>query len=97
MERRLTVILAADVVGYSRLMGAQEEATLSRLEELRGIVGTRVSAGKGRIFSLAGENLRQSRHGSKPRKPAGLRPTSGHTKRTYIRHPSRHPWPRLLA
>ena len=28
MDRRLAAILAADVVGYSRLMGAQEEATL---------------------------------------------------------------------
>lgn len=57
MERRLAAILAADVVDYSRLMGAQEEATLSRLEELRGIVGTRVAAGKGRIFSLAGDGI----------------------------------------
>ena len=62
MERRLAAILAADVVGYSRLMGAQEEATLSRLEELHGIVGTRVSAGKGRIFSLAGDGILYQRH-----------------------------------
>jgi adenylate cyclase len=32
MERRLTVILAADVAGYSRLMGADEEGTLARLK-----------------------------------------------------------------
>ena len=31
MERRLTAILAADVVGYSRLMGGDEEGTLVRL------------------------------------------------------------------
>jgi adenylate cyclase len=33
--RRLTAILAADVAGYSRLMGAGEEGTLERLEALR--------------------------------------------------------------
>ena len=57
MERRLAAILAADVVDYSRMMGAQEEATLKRLEEVRSIVGARVAAGNGRIFSLAGDGL----------------------------------------
>jgi adenylate cyclase len=33
--RRLTAILAADVAGYSRLMGADEEGTLERLKTLR--------------------------------------------------------------
>jgi adenylate cyclase len=33
--RRLSAILAADVVGYSRLMGADEEGTLERLKVLR--------------------------------------------------------------
>ena len=33
--RRLTAILAADVAGYSRLMGADEEGTLERLKALR--------------------------------------------------------------
>jgi adenylate cyclase len=33
--RRLAAILAADVAGYSRLMGADEEGTLERLEALR--------------------------------------------------------------
>ena len=35
MERRLATILAADVVGYTRLMGADESGTLRRLTELR--------------------------------------------------------------
>jgi len=35
MERRLTAILAADVVGYSRLMGANESGTLAALDTLR--------------------------------------------------------------
>ena len=35
VERRLTAILAADVAGYSRLMGADEEGTLAALKTLR--------------------------------------------------------------
>ena len=35
MERRLAAILAADVVGYTRLMGQDEAGTLRRLTELR--------------------------------------------------------------
>ncbi len=35
MERRLAAILAADVVGYSRLMGADEAGTLARLKAHR--------------------------------------------------------------
>ena len=35
IERRLAAILAADVAGYSRLMGADEEGTLARLKALR--------------------------------------------------------------
>ncbi|MEE8188167.1 MAG: adenylate/guanylate cyclase domain-containing protein [Kiloniellales bacterium] len=57
MDRRLTAILAADVVGYSRLMGAQEEATLRRLDELQKIVQSRVAGAAGRVFSLAGDGL----------------------------------------
>jgi class 3 adenylate cyclase len=35
VERRLTAILAADVVGYSRLMGEDEEGTLAALKAIR--------------------------------------------------------------
>ena len=35
IERRLAAILAADVAGYSRLMGADEEGTVERLKALR--------------------------------------------------------------
>jgi class 3 adenylate cyclase len=38
MERRLAAILAADVVGYSRLMGDDEEATLATLNAYREII-----------------------------------------------------------
>lgn len=38
MERRLAAILAADAVGYSRLMGLDEEAALAALSERRSVI-----------------------------------------------------------
>ncbi len=55
MERRLAVILAADVVGYSRLMEADEEATARDLNAQRKIVEGLVSGHHGRVFGGAGE------------------------------------------
>ncbi len=39
VERRLAAVLAADVVGYSRLMGFDEEGTLARLKAARKAIG----------------------------------------------------------
>ena len=50
MERRLAAILAADVVGYSRLMGADEEATLAKLSAYRAVIDALVSNHRGRVF-----------------------------------------------
>jgi adenylate cyclase len=48
--RRLAAILAADVAGYSRLMGADEEGTLERLKALRrDLLDPRIAAHHGRI------------------------------------------------
>jgi adenylate cyclase len=48
--RRLAAILAADVAGYSRLMGADEEGTLERLKALRReLVDPKIAEHKGRI------------------------------------------------
>ncbi|HEX9768598.1 MAG TPA: adenylate/guanylate cyclase domain-containing protein [Kiloniellales bacterium] len=58
MERRLAAILAADVVGYSRLMGADEVGTLARLKALRReLVQPKIIERKGRIFKLMGDGL----------------------------------------
>ena len=57
MERRLAAILAADVVGYSRLMEADEEATLSTLRSYREIIDNRVDSHRGRIFGSAGDSV----------------------------------------
>ncbi len=57
MERRLAAILAADVVGYSRLMGADEEATLATLNAYRGVIDRLVADRHGRVFGSAGDSV----------------------------------------
>jgi adenylate cyclase len=56
-ERRLTAILCADVVGYSRLVGRDETGTLARLDQARGILRTVIEGQGGRVFNLAGDGL----------------------------------------
>ena len=56
MERRLAAILAADVVGYSRLMGEDEAGTLERLTALRAAaIDPTIAEHKGRIVKLMGD------------------------------------------
>jgi class 3 adenylate cyclase len=56
--RRLAAILAADVVGYSRLMGADEEGTLERLKALRReLVDPKIAEHHGRIVKTTGDGL----------------------------------------
>jgi adenylate cyclase len=56
--RRLAVILAADVAGYSRLMGADEEGTLKRLKALRReLLDPKITEHKGRIVKTTGDGL----------------------------------------
>ncbi|EJC77823.1 putative integral membrane protein [Rhizobium leguminosarum bv. trifolii WSM2012] len=58
MERRLSAILAADVVGYSRLMGIDESGTLQALNRHRcELVDVRISDYKGRIVKLTGDGI----------------------------------------
>ena len=58
MERRLTAILAADVVGYSRLMGVNESGTLAALDALRAdFVNPKISEHQGRIVKLTGDGM----------------------------------------
>ena len=54
--RRLTAILAADVAGYSRLMGADEEGTLAALKALRSeLIDPKVAEYQGRIVKTTGD------------------------------------------
>lgn len=56
LQRRLTAILAADVVGYSRLMAADEAATLAALKSLRKeVIDPKIGEHAGRIVKLIGD------------------------------------------
>ena len=57
VKRKLTAILAADVVGYSRLMSADEEATLKTLKSHRGIIDGLIDKHEGRIFGTGGDSV----------------------------------------
>jgi adenylate cyclase len=58
VERRLAAILAADVAGYSRLMGRDEAGTLARLNALRReLIDPKVAEHKGRIVKTTGDGL----------------------------------------
>src|SRR5947207_1994198 len=58
MERRLTTILAADVVGYSRLTGVNEAGTIDTLKTLRkDLVDPKIAEHHGRIVKLTGDGI----------------------------------------
>src|SRR5260370_5259745 len=58
VERRLAVILAADVVGYSRLIGREEEGTLERLKaHRRQLVDPKINEHRGRIVKTTGDGM----------------------------------------
>jgi adenylate cyclase len=58
IERRLTAILAADVVGYSRLMSADEEGTLAQFKGHRNaLVDPKIADNRGRIVKTTGDGL----------------------------------------
>ena len=58
VQRLLAAILAADVAGYSRLMGADEEGTLARLKALRSeMIDPRVAEHRGGIVKTTGDGL----------------------------------------
>ena len=56
--RRLAAILAADVAGYSRLMGADEEGTLERLKaHRRQLIDPKIAEHRGRIVKTTGDGV----------------------------------------
>ena len=58
VDRRLAAVLAADVAGYSRLMGADEEGTLARLKVVRKtLVDPTIAAHRGRIVKTTGDGV----------------------------------------
>src|SRR5690349_18868339 len=56
--RRLAAILAADVAGYSRLIGTDEEGTLNRLRSIRAdVIDPKITEHRGRIVKTTGDGL----------------------------------------
>src|SRR6202035_1333071 len=57
MERKLAAILCADVYGYSRLMGEDEEATLRTLTSHRKLIDSQIEQHHGRFVNSAGDSV----------------------------------------
>src|SRR6202011_1886572 len=57
MDRKLTAILCADVFGYSRLMGEDEEATLRTLSSNRKLIDSLIEQHRGRFVNSAGDSV----------------------------------------
>jgi len=58
VERRLAAILAADVVGYSKLMGKDEAGTLTAVRKLRSeVIDPRIAEHQGRLFKTMGDGF----------------------------------------
>jgi adenylate cyclase len=57
VKRKLSAILSADVVGYSRLMGENEVATIRTLEEYRQVMSGLIKKHRGRVVDSPGDNV----------------------------------------
>jgi adenylate cyclase len=58
VERRLTAVLAADIAGYSRLMGRDEEGTLAKLKSFRkALLDPAIAEHRGRIVKTTGDGM----------------------------------------
>jgi adenylate cyclase len=57
VERKLAAIFAADVEGYSRLMGRDEVGTLRTVTAYRVIIDRLIASYRGRIFNTAGDGI----------------------------------------
>lgn len=57
LKRRLAAILAADVAGYSRLMAADDRATVAALDAARAVFRGRIEANQGRVIDMAGDSV----------------------------------------
>ena len=56
-KRKLTAILSADVKGYSRLMGEDEESTVRTITAYREVIGILIKDHKGRVVDSPGDNI----------------------------------------
>ena len=57
LRQRLAAILAADVAGYSRLMAADERATVAALDAARAVFREQIESSQGRVIDMAGDSV----------------------------------------
>jgi adenylate cyclase len=57
LKQRLAAILAADAAGYSRLMAADDRATVAALDAARKVFRTRIESNQGRVIDMAGDSV----------------------------------------
>ena len=57
LKQRLAAILAADAVGYSRLMAGDDRATVAALDTARAVFRTRIAGNQGRVIDMAGDSV----------------------------------------
>jgi adenylate cyclase len=57
LKQRLTAILAADAVGYSRLMAGDDRATVTALDAARAIFRSQIQTNQGRVVDMAGDSV----------------------------------------
>ena len=57
IRQRLAAILAADVAGYSRLMAADEAATVAALDSARAVFKSQIESHQGRVIDMAGDSV----------------------------------------
>ncbi len=57
LDRRLAAVLSADAVGYSRLMGEDDEATVRTLQAHRSVIERLIDTFRGRVVDAPGDNL----------------------------------------
>lgn len=57
LRQRLAAILAADAAGFSRLMAADERATVEALDAARAVFGKQIEAHQGRVIDMAGDSV----------------------------------------
>jgi adenylate cyclase len=57
LKQRLAAILAADVTGYSRLMAADDRATITALDASRAVFRAQIEANQGRVIDMAGDSV----------------------------------------
>jgi class 3 adenylate cyclase len=77
MKRRLAAILAADIAGYSRLMGEDEAATVRELKGHQAVVLPLIAQHGGRIIDTAGDGILASSQvpSVRPSAPSSSRPS----------------------